>query len=279
VASWLAGQRVTGACRFPLTAACICWLQAIDKGNLEGAKIYAENTIRKKNESLQMLQLSSRIDGVASKLQSISAQRGVARSMAGISQQLGMAMQSMDTMQIAQSMDQFERQVPFPPCPCPLLPPPPPSLAGCRLRCQGGTEVLVWACRGGGGLHRLPPPAAALLSVPRPTNRRNRLRAQLQELDVQGSMIGAVMDSSTANSTPVDEVGLFLFFFFSGRLCHQPGRTIREHRSCAGGAGPAAAPPRTPRTRTWPPTYPPTHRPTHVLACRAGGLPHFRGRG
>ena len=67
-------------------------MQAIDKGNLEGAKIYAENTIRKKNESLQMLQLSSRIDGVASKLQSISAQRGVARSMAGISQQLGMAM-------------------------------------------------------------------------------------------------------------------------------------------------------------------------------------------
>jgi len=111
---------------------------AIDKGNLEGAKIYAENTIRKKNESLQMLQLSSRIDGVASKLQSISAQRGVARSMAGISQQLGMAMQQMDTMAIAQSMDQFERQ--------------------------------------------------------------------LQELDVQGSMIGAVMDSSTANSTPVDEV-------------------------------------------------------------------------
>ena len=51
--------------------------QAIDKGNLEGAKIYAENTIRKKNESLQMLQLASRIDGVASKLQSISAQRGV----------------------------------------------------------------------------------------------------------------------------------------------------------------------------------------------------------
>ena len=84
---------------------------AIDKGNMEGAKIFAENTIRKKNESLQMLQLSSRIDGVASKLTSIAAQRGVARSLGAISQQLGMAMQSMDTMQIAQSMDQFERQL------------------------------------------------------------------------------------------------------------------------------------------------------------------------
>ena len=30
--------------------------QAIDKGNREGAQIYAENTIRKKNEALQMLQ-------------------------------------------------------------------------------------------------------------------------------------------------------------------------------------------------------------------------------
>ncbi len=30
--------------------------QAIEKGNKEGAQIYAENTIRKKNEALQMLQ-------------------------------------------------------------------------------------------------------------------------------------------------------------------------------------------------------------------------------
>jgi len=84
---------------------------AIDKGNKEGAQIYAENTIRKKNEALQMLQLSSRIDGVASKLKSIQAQRGVARSMGAISQQLGVAMQSMDTMAIAQNMDEFERQL------------------------------------------------------------------------------------------------------------------------------------------------------------------------
>lgn len=84
---------------------------AIEKGNREGAQIYAENTIRKKNEALQMLQLSSRIDGVASKLKSIQAQRGAARSMGAISQQLGQAMAQMDTMAIAESMDQFERQL------------------------------------------------------------------------------------------------------------------------------------------------------------------------
>jgi charged multivesicular body protein 1 len=113
-------------------------VKAIEKGNHEGAKIYAANAIRKKNEALQMLQLSSRIDGVASKLKSISSQRSVARSMGQISNQLGIAMQQMDTMQIASSMDVFERQ--------------------------------------------------------------------LQELDVQGEMITTVMDSSTAASTPVDEV-------------------------------------------------------------------------
>ena len=32
---------------------------AIEKQNMEGAKIYAENAIRKKNESLQMLQCAS----------------------------------------------------------------------------------------------------------------------------------------------------------------------------------------------------------------------------
>eukprot|EP01052_Picozoa_sp_SAG31_P020046 SAG31_NODE_1489_length_8135_cov_3.382558_3_plen_64_part_00 len=31
--------------------------KAIEKGNLEGARIYAANTIRKKNEALQMLQV------------------------------------------------------------------------------------------------------------------------------------------------------------------------------------------------------------------------------
>ena len=86
-------------------------VKAIEKGNHEGAKIYAANAIRKKNEALQMLQLSSRIDGVASKLKSISSQRSVARSMGQISNQLGIAMQQMDTMQIASSMDVFERQL------------------------------------------------------------------------------------------------------------------------------------------------------------------------
>jgi charged multivesicular body protein 1 len=43
--------------------------QAIQQQNSEGARIYASNAIRKKNESLNLLRLSSRIDAVASRIQ------------------------------------------------------------------------------------------------------------------------------------------------------------------------------------------------------------------
>ena len=38
--------------------------------NIEGARIYAENAIRKKNEGLNFLRLASRVDAVSSKVQS-----------------------------------------------------------------------------------------------------------------------------------------------------------------------------------------------------------------
>ena len=38
--------------------------QALEKGNSEGAKIYAQNVIREKNQSLNFLRMGSRIDAV-----------------------------------------------------------------------------------------------------------------------------------------------------------------------------------------------------------------------
>ena len=43
--------------------------QALQQKNVEGARIYAENAIRKKNEGLNYLRLSSRVDAVASRVQ------------------------------------------------------------------------------------------------------------------------------------------------------------------------------------------------------------------
>lgn len=41
---------------------------AMEKGNIEGARIYAENAIRLHNQSLNYLKLSSRIDAVAARV-------------------------------------------------------------------------------------------------------------------------------------------------------------------------------------------------------------------
>ena len=44
---------------------------AIEKGQIEIARIHGENAIRKKNESLNYLKLSSKMDAVSSKLQTM----------------------------------------------------------------------------------------------------------------------------------------------------------------------------------------------------------------
>ncbi len=43
--------------------------KAIEQGNMEGARIHAENAIREKNQALNFLRLGSRIDAVASRLE------------------------------------------------------------------------------------------------------------------------------------------------------------------------------------------------------------------
>jgi division protein CdvB (Snf7/Vps24/ESCRT-III family) len=54
-------------------------LQALAQGNTEGARIYASNAIRKKNEGLNLLRLGSRIDAVASRVETAVTMRQVSR--------------------------------------------------------------------------------------------------------------------------------------------------------------------------------------------------------
>ncbi|KAI9197388.1 Snf7-domain-containing protein [Polychytrium aggregatum] len=84
--------------------------KAIQQGNMEGARIYAANAIRKKNESLNFLKLSSRIDGVASRVQTAVTMRKVTQSMAGVVKGMEKAMQTMNLEQISAVMDKFESQ-------------------------------------------------------------------------------------------------------------------------------------------------------------------------
>ena len=43
--------------------------KALTQGNVEGARIYAENAIRKKNEGLNYLRMAARVDAVANRVQ------------------------------------------------------------------------------------------------------------------------------------------------------------------------------------------------------------------
>jgi hypothetical protein len=51
--------------------------KAIQKGNLEGARIHAENAIRQKNQALNYLRMSARVDAVASRVQTALTTRKV----------------------------------------------------------------------------------------------------------------------------------------------------------------------------------------------------------
>ena len=77
---------------------------------MEGARIYAQNAIREKNQALNCLRLSSRIDAVANRVQTAIQMKQITKSMAGITKQLDKAMASMNLEQITAVMDKFEKQ-------------------------------------------------------------------------------------------------------------------------------------------------------------------------
>lgn len=71
-------------------------LQAMQQGNSDIAKIYAQNSIRKQNERLNLLRLASRIDAVSSRVQTAVTMRQVTGSMRNVVVGMDKAMQSMD---------------------------------------------------------------------------------------------------------------------------------------------------------------------------------------
>lgn len=61
-------------------------------GNMEGAKIHAQNAIRKKSEALNWLQLASRLDATVARLEEQSKMGNVNKTMAGIVKSLNKAL-------------------------------------------------------------------------------------------------------------------------------------------------------------------------------------------
>uniref|UniRef100_M4C5I2 Uncharacterized protein n=1 Tax=Hyaloperonospora arabidopsidis (strain Emoy2) TaxID=559515 RepID=M4C5I2_HYAAE len=83
--------------------------KAIEQGNMEGAKIYAQNVIREKNQALSYLQLASRMDAVAARVQTAISMGQLKANMSGVVTGMDTVMESMNVEKISQTMDQFEK--------------------------------------------------------------------------------------------------------------------------------------------------------------------------
>ncbi|XP_037936751.1 charged multivesicular body protein 1b-like isoform X2 [Teleopsis dalmanni] len=84
--------------------------KAIQKGNMDVARIHAENAIRQKNQAVNYLRMSARVDAVASRVQSALTTRKVTSSMAGVVKAMDAAMKGMNLEKISSLMEKFESQ-------------------------------------------------------------------------------------------------------------------------------------------------------------------------
>ncbi|XP_074279251.1 ESCRT-related protein CHMP1 [Silene latifolia] len=84
--------------------------KAIEKGNMDGARIYAENAIRKRTEQMNYLRLSSRLDAVVSRLDTQAKMQVIGKSMGNIVKSLESSLNTGNLQKMSETMDQFEKQ-------------------------------------------------------------------------------------------------------------------------------------------------------------------------
>merc|ERR1712037_770933 len=83
--------------------------KCLAEGDVERGRIYAENAIRKKNESLNFLRMSAKVDATASRVQTAVTMKGVAKNMGSVTKALEKAVNSMELEKITEVMDKFEK--------------------------------------------------------------------------------------------------------------------------------------------------------------------------
>lgn len=81
----------------------------LKKGLVDAARIHAENAISKKNESINFLRFASKLDAVASKIQSATRTEAITRQFAQMLPQLEGVTRSMNVENVSHTMGEFER--------------------------------------------------------------------------------------------------------------------------------------------------------------------------
>ncbi|KAG9207033.1 hypothetical protein B5807_00632 [Epicoccum nigrum] len=84
--------------------------KAMKQGHNDIARIYAQNAVRKQQEKLNLLQLASRVDAVAGRVQTAVTMRQITGNMMKVNRSLDVAMKSMSPERIAAVMVDFEKQ-------------------------------------------------------------------------------------------------------------------------------------------------------------------------
>eukprot|EP00834_Sanchytrium_tribonematis_P005198 NODE_299_length_10456_cov_1.003669.p9 type:complete len:184 gc:universal NODE_299_length_10456_cov_1.003669:2708-3259(+) len=84
--------------------------KAIQQGNNDGARLYAANAIRKKTEALNLLKLSSRVDAMASRVQTAITMKQTTQNLQVICRDMDRALGKMDLNTMTMLMDRFEHQ-------------------------------------------------------------------------------------------------------------------------------------------------------------------------
>jgi charged multivesicular body protein 1 len=82
----------------------------IKKGDAASARIFAENAIRAKNQSLSYLRLSARIAAVASRVETALRMKQLTQAMMSVTKGMDTVLSSMDASKISKMMDKFEEQ-------------------------------------------------------------------------------------------------------------------------------------------------------------------------
>merc|ERR1719210_456043 len=77
---------------------------------MEGAKIYAQNAIRAKNQSLNYLKLAARMDAVAARVQTAIDMKLLSKDMKNVTRAMDSVMNTMNIEDISRTMDKFEEQ-------------------------------------------------------------------------------------------------------------------------------------------------------------------------
>jgi len=84
--------------------------QAIQQGNQEGARIYGQDAIREKNQALNHLRMSSRIDACSSRIETAVRMGQLTKGMQGVVKGMDKGLAAMDVDKISKIMDKFEQQ-------------------------------------------------------------------------------------------------------------------------------------------------------------------------